>query len=75
MTIIKRRFNKMTQIKFKDIENNSIHGGIMLDNGDVICACCGGLIPKDEFENTACYKLLTKYNVWIDFSEFIIDLD
>ena len=63
----------MTQIKFKDLENDTIHGGIMLDDGDVICACCGGLIDKEEFNNENYYKLLDIYKTWIDFSESIIE--
>lgn len=38
----------MKQVKIFDIENQLIHGGILLENGDIICGCCGGLIPKDE---------------------------
>ena len=63
----------MIQIKFKDLENDTIHGGIMLDDGDVICACCGGLIEKDDFNNKDYYKLLDAYKTWIDFSESIIE--
>ena len=38
----------MMQCKFKDLESNLVHGGIMLDNGDIICACCRGIIERDE---------------------------
>lgn len=38
----------MTQVKIYDIENNAILGGILTDNGSVICACCEGLITEDE---------------------------
>lgn len=41
----------MKQIIFCDIENKVEHGGILLDDGDVVCGCCGGLIPQDEIEN------------------------
>ena len=58
------------QIKFLDKENDVIHGGILLDNGDIICACCGCVIPNDE-RNTV--YILDHYKVWIDFSEFICD--
>lgn len=61
----------MTQIKFLDKENNEEHGGILLDNGDIICACCGGLIPADEQLGTI--EILDIYKVWIDFSDMIID--
>lgn len=41
----------MKQVLIYDKENRVRHGGILLDNGDVVCACCGGLIPQDEIEN------------------------
>lgn len=59
----------MKQIKFYDIENNSHHGGIELDNGDVICGCCGGLLEKDDEGTT--WKKLIEYENWIDLSETI----
>ena len=61
----------MMQIKFLDKENNVIHGGILLDNGDIICACCGGLIPTDEQLDTI--RIIDYYEGWIDFSKAIID--
>lgn len=57
-----------TQIRFFDIENNAVHGGIMLDNGDVICGCCGGLFKSSEQNKT--WKLLEKYN-WLNLDEAI----
>ena len=41
----------MKQIIFCDIENKTEHGGILLDDGDIVCGCCGGLIPQNEIEN------------------------
>ena len=38
----------MTQVKIYDIENNEFHGGILTDDGSIICMCCGGLIKNDE---------------------------
>ena len=58
------------QIRFYDTENEVEHGGILLDNGDVICGCCGGLIEADEFESDC--VLLEKYEDWINLDEEII---
>ena len=58
------------QIKFIDNENDVIHGGIRLDDGDVICGCCGGLIEADYFAE-AC-EVLEEYDAWVNLDEEII---
>ncbi len=60
----------MKQIKWFDKENELVHGGILLDNGDIICACCGGLIPVDEQLGEV--EILDIYDSWVDFSDEII---
>ena len=40
------------QIKFYDSENEVEHGGIILDDGNILCACCGSIIEKDEVSIT-----------------------
>lgn len=52
------------QIRFKDLENNVIHGGILLDDGNVICGCCGGLLEGIEEGTT--WKALEVYNYWVE---------
>ena len=59
----------MKQVIFKDIENNVIHGGILLDSGDIICGCCGGLLEADEENET--WELIDTYDDWIDLDETI----
>ena len=63
----------LKQIKYRDLDNDTVHGGIMLDNGNVICACCGCLISKDRFTDKESYELIETYKDWVDFSESIID--
>ncbi len=58
------------QIRFFDRENKVEHGGILLDNGDVICGCCGGLIEADEFEHDN--VVLEEYEDWVSLDEEII---
>ena len=36
------------QVMVLDLENMEVHGGILIDTGDIICGCCGGIIEKDE---------------------------
>jgi hypothetical protein len=62
----------MKQIKFVDLENDTTHGGIKLDNGDVICCCCGSLIPAKEFGENGSYEILEEYKDWVDLTESII---
>lgn len=60
----------MKQCKFYDIENDVIHGGIITDDGDIICGCCGGLIEHDEIgDGEGCtHRILKVYNDWIDLT-------
>lgn len=59
----------MRQVQFRDLENNDILGGIMLDNGDVICGCCGGVFSADEEGKT--FEILKFYS-WLDISDSIM---
>ena len=56
----------MKQIKFYDIENDCVHFGILTDEGDIICGCCGGLIPSDEIGDTedCTHKIIKIYDNW-----------
>ena len=56
----------MKQVKLRDIENDVVFGGILLDDGNIVCACCGGLIEKDTvtlqyFEGSNKSDILTSY--------------
>ena len=57
------------QIKFidKEAEGQEVFGGILLDDGRVICACCGGVFEPDEVE------IIEVYEDWVNFSEEIIN--
>ena len=61
------------QIKFKDLDDNTIHGGILLDNGDVVCGCCGGLF--EEIEKGITWECLTEMDDWINLDDAILDGD
>ena len=67
-----REVIKMKQIKYRDIKNNVVCGGIRLDNGDVICACCGSLIPVNKQNVEHDFELIKEYNDWVDFTTDII---
>lgn len=59
------------QIKFSDLEDRSTHGGILLDNGDVICGCCGGLF--EGIEKGITWELIEVYDSWESLDVAIIE--
>lgn len=59
------------QVQWYDAENERRCGGIVYKD-EIICACCGGIFPKDEWDDL---EKLHDFNTWIDFTEFIIDED
>jgi len=60
----------MIQCKIYDIENDMYHGAILLDNGDAICGCCGGLLEASERGET--WELVTEYDYWVNISQEIL---
>jgi hypothetical protein len=59
----------MKQIKFLDVKNAVYHGGILLDDGSVICGCCGGLLEADEKDET--WKIEKIYKNWVNLDKEI----
>lgn len=59
------------QVTFLDLEDEPYtkYGGIMLDNGDVICACCGGLYEAAQHNKT--WKLLKEFG-WYNLDNEIL---
>jgi len=58
------------QVKFKYLCDDSVHGGILIIQGDeqyIICGCCGSVFEVDED-----IEILQTYNEWIDISNSII---
>ena len=39
-------------VLFKDTleENSEPHYGILFDNGNILCFCCGGIVEPDDYE-------------------------
>lgn len=60
----------MKQCKFFDIENEKHQGGILLDDGSVICGCCGNILPADERDKT--WNLEEVYEDWVSLSDEIV---
>lgn len=59
----------MKQIKFRDNESGDIIGGILLDDGNVLCGECGSVLERDDV------KILKEYPYWVALSETIIGDD
>lgn len=57
---------KQVLFRFKDEYDDSIQAGIMLENGSVICACCGCVFELEEIE------ILHVFGYWTGFSEQIM---
>lgn len=57
----------MQMVKFKDLESNTILGGILTDEGNIICGCCGGLIERDDCQ----FEIIESLS-WIDISNEIL---
>ena len=53
----------MKQVKFHEIGEDTEIGGILLDDGKIICGCCGCLFEPEDVE------IIREYKNWIDFSE------
>lgn len=61
----------MKQVMFYDKVNEVKHGGILMDNGDIICGCCGGLIPSDEIGDEYDHEIIEVFDNWVDLDERI----
>lgn len=60
------------QVLFFDNDNKAYEGGILLEDGRIICGCCGGIIEADD-EN---FKIIKIFDNWVNISEEIYgDLD
>lgn len=66
----------MKQVMFYDRENKAKLGGILTDDGDIICGDCGGIIPADEIggEDDG-FVILKEYENWTNLSETICGED
>lgn len=41
---------EIKQVLFKGEHSDGVQAGIQLENGFVVCACCGGVFEPDEIE-------------------------
>ena len=55
----------MKQIKFHEVGEDIEIGGILLDDGNIVCGCCGSLFEPEDVE------IIREYEDWIDLSEEI----
>ena len=59
---------EIAQVLFRDEENN-LCAGIRLDDGRVLCGCCGGILEPEDF------TVVKVFNDWEDISNAIVELD
>ena len=54
---------------YNDDIDGYVQAGIQLDNGTVVCACCGAEFDQDEVE------IIEEREIWTDFEDAIVDDD
>ena len=59
------------QVKFFDKDNQATHAGILINGETLICACCGGVFVKDEWDDLG-ITIMEEYEHWIDLDEEIM---
>lgn len=60
------------QVKFIELEEPTHYiGGILTDDGDVICGCCGGIFECGDRGIT--WDIVQEYDYWVNVSEKIIE--
>lgn len=57
------------QVLFKSDYSDGVQAGIQEDNGNIICACCGGVFEAEET------TILREFDYWANFSECIGEPD
>lgn len=59
------------QVMFQDTVYGKVFGGIMLEDGSIICGCCGDIISPTLLDGSV-YRVLVVYSEWVDLSKEII---
>lgn len=53
------------QVLFAEIDC-AVHHGLLLENGNVICLCCGGVVEPED------YKIVKVYPDWLNL-DFVVE--
>ena len=61
----------MKQVLFLDLEQKTLQTGFLLDDGRLICGCCGGIYEKEE-EGTA-FTIVKASEEWQDIQSAILE--
>lgn len=61
-------FDFPTQVEWRDVEKHILYCGIGY-NDIIICSCCGGIIPQDEWKDLTD---LVAFGNWVDFTPYIM---
>ena len=64
---------QVKQVKFRDTINDEVFGGIMLEDGSIICGCCGYVISSALVGDA--YRIVEEYSEWVDLSKEITGED
>lgn len=67
---------KAKTVRFLDRENEVMHLGILLEDGRILCGCCGGTIEDDDIgTGDNCEHMITEHLPWTPISAFILGDD
>jgi hypothetical protein len=58
------KMNKL--VYFQNMSDNEPQYGIMLDNENILCLCCGGIVEKGEYE-------ILEWCEWFNLSQAMKD--
>lgn len=59
---------EIAQVLFRDEENN-LCAGIRLEDGRILCGCCGGILEPEEV------TIVKVFSGWVNISDAVAGLD
>ena len=60
------------QVKFYDSINDVLLGGLLFEDGSILCGECGAIIEPSDIEDLG-ISIVKIYEHWYSFSDVIID--
>ena len=61
----------MKQVKFRDLIENEVHGGLKFPNGPLISLYNGQIYP--DFNEYVSYEIIEEYNSWVSLDQQVLE--